>query len=265
MKMKDMLTYLEAKGFVATKFYIPEEKIYKFRISKGEAAVTGEFRYPETATEREKDELQREFLDNLILDFHRKVEDWPSRVLNDAKFRMTTGMLQINGSRMPVRITEVGEVTPGRFPRVECAVLFSNKHMSTLDGLREYCERDVEATKLLIKTMINSTYGANGQYRPQIKDVMFNPPATIVFWSDGTKTVVKDQGEENGYDPEKGLAMAISKKMLGNERSYYNTFIHWLKRYEKKQEENAALLKALDNVKQALKKFGTSFGGSSNG
>lgn len=65
-----------------------------------------------------------------------------------------------------------------------------------------------------------------------IINVIFNPPATIVFWSDNTKTVVKTQGE--AYDPEKGIAMAVSKKMLGNNKyEYYNTFKHWLKKFNK--------------------------------
>lgn len=64
-----------------------------------------------------------------------------------------------------------------------------------------------------------------------ITNVIFNPPATIVFWSDNTKTVVKAQ---EFYDPEKGIAMAISKKMLGdNKYEYYNMFRHWLKKWEK--------------------------------
>ena len=33
----------------------------------------------------------------------------------------------------------------------------------------------------------------------EIKNVIFNDPATIVFWSDGTKTVVKAEGEGSGY------------------------------------------------------------------
>ena len=67
-----------------------------------------------------------------------------------------------------------------------------------------------------------------------IKNVIFNPPATIVFWSDNTKTVVKCDQEHESYDPEKGLAMAISKKMLGdNKYEYYNTFLHWLKKWNK--------------------------------
>lgn len=59
-----------------------------------------------------------------------------------------------------------------------------------------------------------------------IKKVIFNDPATIVIWADGTKTIVKSDNEK--YDPEKGLAMAISKKALGNKGNYYETFKKWL-------------------------------------
>lgn len=57
---------------------------------------------------------------------------------------------------------------------------------------------------------------------PGIDKVIFNNPATIVFWSDGTKTVVKANDET--FDKEKGLAMAISKKVFGNKGNYYNWF-----------------------------------------
>lgn len=60
-----------------------------------------------------------------------------------------------------------------------------------------------------------------------IKKVIFNGKATIVYWEDGTKTVVKLQGLE-WYDPEKGLAMAIAKKALGNKGNYYDIFKKWL-------------------------------------
>lgn len=49
-----------------------------------------------------------------------------------------------------------------------------------------------------------------------VSKVIFNEPATIVLWSDGSKTVVKVTNNEK-YDPEKGLAMAIAKKALGND------------------------------------------------
>ena len=49
-----------------------------------------------------------------------------------------------------------------------------------------------------------------------IKKVIFNKPATIVFWADGTKTVVKC-ADFDIWDPEKGLAMAICKRVYGDE------------------------------------------------
>ena len=64
-----------------------------------------------------------------------------------------------------------------------------------------------------------------------ITKVIFNNPATIVFWSDGKKTVVKCAGDE-AFDEEKGLAMAISKRVLGNQGNYYNEFKKWLPKIE---------------------------------
>lgn len=64
----------------------------------------------------------------------------------------------------------------------------------------------------------------------KIKNVIFNDPATIVFWADGTKTVVKCQ-DGDIFDPEKGLAMAISKKALGTNKSkgnFNDVFKKWL-------------------------------------
>ena len=67
-----------------------------------------------------------------------------------------------------------------------------------------------------------------------IKKVIFNNPATIVIWSDDSKTVVKAENEP--YDKEKGLAMAIAKRSLGNAGNYYNLFSKWLK--EEKDDES---------------------------
>lgn len=81
-------------------------------------------------------------------------------------------------------------------------------------------------------------YSPNGSIRerkdymrtPEIKNVIFNDPATIVFWSDGTKTVVKAQNED--FDPEKGIAMAIAKKFFGNKGNYFNRIKKWVEPYE---------------------------------
>lgn len=64
---------------------------------------------------------------------------------------------------------------------------------------------------------------------PEIERVIFSDPATIVFWKDGTKTVVKAHNEE--YDPEKGLAMAMIKKLYGNKGNYCNKLKKWTDKY----------------------------------
>lgn len=61
---------------------------------------------------------------------------------------------------------------------------------------------------------------------PDIKRVIFNDPATIVYWADRSKTVVKADRET--FDKEKGLAMAIIKKLCGNKGNYYNVFHKWI-------------------------------------
>lgn len=67
---------------------------------------------------------------------------------------------------------------------------------------------------------------------PTIKKVIYNNPATIIFWADYTKTVVQCQPEDE-YDPEKGLALAIAKKALGNTSRKLNDVLH---KWEKKKE-----------------------------
>lgn len=47
------------------------------------------------------------------------------------------------------------------------------------------------------------------------KALVFNPPATIVLWKDGTKTVVKCDDSDR-YVPITGLALCYMKKSLGN-------------------------------------------------
>lgn len=80
---------------------------------------------------------------------------------------------------------------------------------------------------ILVKHMIASEL--------KIKKVIFNKPATIVFWEDDTKTVVQC-GPLDSFDPEKGLAMAIAKKALGNKGNYYNEIYKHVNEYYKRME-----------------------------
>lgn len=82
----------------------------------------------------------------------------------------------------------------------------------TPNDIINYARRDTEMTSAL--------YGRSKiEFTPRdikVKKVIFNKPATIIFWSDNTKTVVVCRdGDE--YDQEKGFYIACAKKLFGND------------------------------------------------
>lgn len=79
----------------------------------------------------------------------------------------------------------------------------------------------------------NMPVDRNRVYIPAIKKVIFNNPATIVIWNDGTKTTVKCS-ERDEYSEEVGLAMCISKKALGNKGNFNEVFKKHIPGYIKK-------------------------------
>ena len=72
-----------------------------------------------------------------------------------------------------------------------------------------------------------------------IDHVILHAPATIVFWKDGSKTVVKCK-EGDVYDPEKGIAMAFTKKVLGNNYNYINKFNTVLRKAKTVEDDSTA-------------------------
>lgn len=89
-----------------------------------------------------------------------------------------------------------------------------------------------------------------GMCNVSIRKVIFNNPATIVLWSDGTKTVVKC-GLDDIFDKEKGLAMAIVKKMAGNDSRFHKVFKQWCKPDET-NEDTLAYAKSLKQLDQVV-------------
>lgn len=79
-----------------------------------------------------------------------------------------------------------------------------------------------------------------------IDHVILNAPATIVFWKDGTKTVVKCK-EDDVYDPEKGIAMAFTKKVLGNNYNYINKFNTILRKAKTVEDDSKAKITFKNN------------------
>lgn len=62
---------------------------------------------------------------------------------------------------------------------------------------------------------------------PAIKQLIFNNPATIIYWDDGTKTVVKCQPGDT-FNMETGMAMAMLKRFLGNDNTFNRIMTHYL-------------------------------------
>ncbi|MBO5712181.1 MAG: hypothetical protein J6R47_05015 [Acholeplasmatales bacterium] len=58
-----------------------------------------------------------------------------------------------------------------------------------------------------------------------IKEVIYNNPVTVVFWSDGTKTISKC-GKGDSYNEETGLLYCIIKKLSTN--SLDKLFEEWI-------------------------------------
>ena len=112
----------------------------------------------------------------------------------------------------------------------------NNSYVNTYTkAIADYFSRKDNLTnedRATAKCLINGIYGAasmsmNSNASVFLIRVIYNDPATIAFWSDGTKTVVKAQPGDI-FDPEKGLAMVIAKKACGNKGNYYNGFKKWL-------------------------------------
>lgn len=98
------------------------------------------------------------------------------------------------------------------------------------DAVREATERTIYDQMVLYyqptepyKLSFKEDKNMNCDMRSNIKDVIFSDRVTVILWKDGTKTMVR-AGKHEDYDPEKGFAMAVCKKMFGNEGNYYEVF-----------------------------------------
>lgn len=83
-------------------------------------------------------------------------------------------------------------------------------------------EADMIADTIVTKEIVKTLFGDNKDNNSEeldLEDIIINPPATIVKWDDGTKTVVKCQNGDV-YDAEKGIALCFMKKMFDNKSSY---------------------------------------------
>lgn len=120
-----------------------------------------------------------------------------------------------------------------RIRKPEESVLDSMRYMHWVDRVMEEAAKKKEETTMTAAS---------------IKNVIFNPPATIVFWTDGSKTVVKCNAKDE-FNPEKGLAMAIAKRCAGNSDDFYKEIKKWVEKSGYKQVDDVkALVKEIKRV-----------------
>lgn len=103
------------------------------------------------------------------------------------------------------------------------AVDVMSNNVSTTEQLRDLLERVREEDQKKEEERLQAIQEENNRLRSMVKDVKFNGPATIVFWNDGTKTVVK-RHELDHYDAEKGVLACMAKKLY-NDKNIFNEVI----------------------------------------
>ena len=83
----------------------------------------------------------------------------------------------------------------------------------------------------------------------RIDHVKFSGPATIIFWKDGTKTIVKCT-EEDEPDCETGIAMATLKKILGDGYVPYKKKVQKIIDEQNKKDLDALSKEIAESIKE---------------
>ena len=157
------------------------------------------------------------------------------------------GGVLFNQSTTPVAYVNITDI----LKKTERKETMERKEIMTLKMLlnSEY------GTVAMVRQMLD-TLGVKPQY-PKITRVIFNDPATIVFWSDGDKTIVKYQ-EGDVYSPETGIAYATMKKFLGTNATRSN---YISKDIKKQVEEWYAKKEIKEDLINAVGNKAMSYGG----
>ena len=109
-------------------------------------------------------------------------------------------LLSSGGEKMECRVkgAMIRECT-GCVPEIDLTVLIDSAHVAPMVVIEQPEFR----------------YAFRHDAKYKAKQVIFNPPATVVLWTDGTKTVVKCDPEDT-YNETTGVALCYMKKALGN-------------------------------------------------
>ena len=88
-----------------------------------------------------------------------------------------------------------------------------------------FCTEPLSA-EYILNGMIGHYKGKRVMLEPRPKRMIFNDPATIVFWEDGTKTIVKCSKDET-FSPYFGFLAALAKKIYGTNSAVQKIVDQW--------------------------------------
>lgn len=110
---------------------------------------------------------------------------------------------------------------------------------------KKHDKNDDVSCVVIDRSYLDAVFAALYKSRVGIKDVRFCDPATVVFWEDGSKTVVKCMDGDT-FNPEHGIAMATLKHIFGdgyvNYKKDVQRFIEAGNKREKKKKENGVMI-----------------------
>lgn len=121
---------------------------------------------------------------------------------------------------MPFKYEDGGQTMSFKYVDTDTFTHYEDyfKESDYVNQVKAYCKADVDNVANVYQ------YWIRALSLPGIKKVIFNGPATIILWADKSKTVVKCMDGET-FDKEKGLAMAICKKLFG--KDFHKMFKEW--------------------------------------
>lgn len=126
---------------------------------------------------------------------------------------------------------QIKHVSIENLKKIDEFLINTDTYNELVDTIVKLKDENYELKEEIVNSKLRKDINANALYYfgyqlPEVKSVLYHKPATIIFWKDGTKTVVKAQNKEK-YDKEKGFVMAYLKKILGNEGNYYEEIKRW--------------------------------------
>ena len=117
-------------------------------------------------------------------------------------------------------------VTLTGYPKHECVPFSVNEIELERNINNRMNGEEKEFETALMRRVTNTMYGAysnnvnfKGLITPKIKNLIFNPPATIVFWTDGTETVVKCQNQVYTCDFKTPSVIGLPQIVFADERT----------------------------------------------